>query len=109
MREIVVKIVIFILVFFLLILELVRIEINLEVWLIVIKVLVLILTLIIIVVEVKKENRAKKICRAFIYQHKENRSIVFCENDQGDETRDFRKVGEGTFPCDKVNRCSFVK
>ncbi|HEX5708955.1 MAG TPA: hypothetical protein VFX96_16765 [Pyrinomonadaceae bacterium] len=106
MKEIMVKIFIFCLVLILLIVEVLRIQI--EFWEIVIKIAVLVLTLVIIVVEVRVVEKAKKQCRAFIYQSKsELRSIVLCANDQGDETKDFIKVGEGMVPCDRVVNCFF--
>jgi hypothetical protein len=105
--EISIKILIFTLVFVLLVVELLVIQIQfIE---IVIKLLVLVLTLVIIIVERRKAAAAAKMCNAFIYQHKENRSIVYCENDEGDETRDFRKIGEGRIRCDLVGRCSFAR
>ncbi|MFN0104777.1 MAG: hypothetical protein ACKV2U_22160 [Bryobacteraceae bacterium] len=106
-KEILVKILIFVLVLTLLVVEVLKIDI--QVWEIVIKIVVLVLTLAIIVVEVQKAAKRKRLCHAFIYQHKENRSIVYCENDQGDETRDFRRIGEGQIPCDQVGQCFFVR
>jgi len=70
---------------------------------------VLLLMVVIIVAERKKAAAAAKMCEAFIYQHKENRSIVYCENDEGDETRDFRKIGQGRIRCDLVSRCAFAR
>jgi len=107
MKEIITKIFIFTFVAILAIVEIV--QINIQVWEIVIKIMVLVLTLIIIIVEVRQRARHKKLCHAFIYQHKENRSIVYCDNDQGDDTRDFHKIGEGQVPCDQLGHCSFVK
>ncbi len=108
MKEILVKVLIFLLVLILLILEFLKI--GIPGWEIIIKLLVLLLLIIIIVVEAKKpKKKKKKLCHAFIYQHKENRSIFYCDNDSGDETRDFRKIGDGPVPCDQVDHCDFVK
>lgn len=106
-QEVVIKVIIFMLVLVLLVVEALVIEIlYLE---IIIKFIVLALTLIIIIVESRRIREKAKMCRAFIYQHRENRSIVYCENDEGDETRDFRKIGEGQVRCDLVSRCSFAR
>lgn len=97
------RVFIFVLVLILLVVELLKIDI--QIWEILIKVVVLVLTVVIIVVEVRK----KKMCHGFIYQHKENRSIVYCNNDQGNETRDFVKIGDGQVPCELTGDCFFVK
>lgn len=103
-QEIVVKIFVLILLIFLLLVEIFVIDIRLI--RIVVTLVALILTLVIVVVEVR---RPKRLCHAFIYKHKENGSIRYCENDEGDETRDFRKLGEGKMPCDLVEKCFFAR
>jgi hypothetical protein len=105
MREIVVKFVILALVVFLLIVEVLKIDIA--IWEIVVKLVAIVLLVGIIVVEIRKLR--PKLCDAFIYRAKETGSIVYCNNDVGDETRDFKKLGEGRVPCDQVVECYFVK
>ena len=102
-QEIVVKIVILSIILILLIVEVFVIDIRIIQ--ISITVIALILTLVIIIVEVRKGKRK---CHAFIYKNKESGVLLFCKNDQGNETRDFVKVGEGTLPCDQVlSLCEF--
>ena len=103
-QEITLKILIFVLVLILLVVEVFFIDINIRIIEIAIKIIALVLLLVIIIVEIR--NRT---CHAFIYQHKENGTFQYCSNDQGEETRDFRKVGEGEFPCEQVGRCSFAR
>jgi hypothetical protein len=93
------------LVVFLLIVEVLKIDIA--IWEIVVKLVATVLLVGIIVVEIRKLR--PKLCNAFIYRAKETGSIVYCNNDVGDETRDFKKLGEGRVPCDQVVECYFVK
>ena len=102
-QEIVVKIVVLVLLVFLLLIEILVIDIRIVQ--IVVTLIAVLLTLTIVIVEIR---RPRRLCDAFIYKHKENGSLQYCENDQGDETRDFRKLGEGKMPCDLVDRCSFA-
>ena len=103
-QEIVVKIFVLVLLIFLLIIDILVIDIRIVQ--IIVTLIAVLLTLIIVIVEIR---RPKRLCHAFIYKHKENDSILYCENDEGDETRDFRKLGEGKMPCDLVNRCSLAR
>ena len=105
MREIVVKFVILALVVFLVVVEVLRIDIT--IWEIVVKLLAAVLLVGIIIVEIRKVR--PRLCNAFIYRAKETGSIVYCNNDVGDETRDFKKLGDGRVPCDQVVECYFVK
>lgn len=102
-QEIVVKVIVLVLLIFLLVIEILVIDIRIVE--IIVTLIAVLLTLLIVVVEIR---RPKRLCHAFIYKHKENGSIIYCENDQGDETRDFRKLGEGEMPCDLVDRCSLA-
>ena len=80
-QEIAVKFVILTIILVLLIVQI--LVINIRIVAIVITIIALILTIVIIVVEMRK---GKRLCHAFIYKHKENGHIRYCENDQGDDT-----------------------
>ena len=104
-REIVVKFIILALIVLLAVLEL--LQINITAWELVIKIIAIMLVVGIVVVEFRKLR--PRLCHAFIYRNKETGAIVYCENDQGDDTRDFHKLGDGQIPCDQVGECFFVK
>ena len=103
-QEIVVKILVLVLLIFLLLVQILVIDIRLIQ--IIVTLVAVLLTLVIIVVEVR---RPKRLCDAFIYKHRENGTLLYCENDEGDNTRDFRKLGEAKVPCHLVGRCSLAR
>ena len=99
-QEIIVKVIVLVLLVFLLVVEILVIDIRIVQ--IVVTLVAVLLTLIIIVVEVR---RPRRLCDAFIYKSRKTGALLYCRNDQGDETQDFVKLGEGKVPCDWVLLC----